>query len=252
MQQLARLRKPLGLPCALRLRIHQIARRLGVDFAHCIRLRPRDVRHGILARAGGRSDLDVFLHIFVDEPFLPLTDITEPKLVLDLGANVGYASIYFLNRFPSARIIAVEPDPENFRVCEQNLSDYSDRVRVLQAAVWSQRTHLVLERGPWDDAVQVREARDGETTAIATVDMPSILELTGGLPVDLLKIDIERSELELFRGNPNRWLPFVRNIAIELHGTECELVFFRALQDYLYDLSFSGELTICRNLRPRK
>jgi hypothetical protein len=70
--------------------------------------------------------------------------------------------------------------------------------------------------------------------------------------VDLLKVDIERAELSVFWRSAASWLHKVRNICIELHGKDCEDVFFDALKDFDYELGRSGELTICRNLRPRK
>ncbi len=79
--------------------------------------------------------------------------------------------------------------------------------------------------------------------------MPSLLRLTPDGRVDLLKIDIEGAEVELFRDGSTAWLAQVRNIVIELHGGECELAFFRALAPYRYELSRSGELTFCRNIR---
>jgi hypothetical protein len=70
--------------------------------------------------------------------------------------------------------------------------------------------------------------------------------------VDLLKVDIERSEIELFAKNTDSWLPRVKNICIELHGPDCEAAFFSALAPYDFEVSHSGELTICRDLRPKK
>ena len=68
--------------------------------------------------------------------------------------------------------------------------------------------------------------------------------------VELLKVDIERGEIELF-GGPCPWLEFVlRNIVIELHDEECSEVFHRALSGYSYE-EFTGEPTFCCDLRPR-
>ena len=66
--------------------------------------------------------------------------------------------------------------------------------------------------------------------------------------VDLLKVDIERAELSVFGESAGLWLLKVRNICIELHGKDCEEVFFAALKDFDYELKHFGELTICRNL----
>jgi hypothetical protein len=79
--------------------------------------------------------------------------------------------------------------------------------------------------------------------------MPTLIGLSGATEIDLLKIDIEKSELELFSRNTENWLPRIRNLCIELHGADCEAVFFRALADYSYNLSRTGELTVCSDLR---
>jgi hypothetical protein len=73
--------------------------------------------------------------------------------------------------------------------------------------------------------------------------------MTGEAQVDILKVDIERSELHLFCSNSSSWLPKVRNICIELHGADCTEVFIDSLRAFDYDLENTGELTVCRNLR---
>jgi FkbM family methyltransferase len=207
----------------------------------------------VMARVGGSSDADCLCQIFVDCQYAPLCDIDSPRLILDLGANVGYASAFFLSRFPSAKLMAVEPDPGNFEICRRNLSPYGERAMVLRGAVWSRRSRLVLSRNFGDRrdwAIQVREYADGDKEAtVEGWDVENLLEMAGEKYVDLLKVDIERGELEVFGSTCAPWLPRVRNICIELHGPDCEQAFLNALRDYDYDLSTAGELTICRNLR---
>src|SRR5262245_452689 len=61
----------------------------------------------------GTSDETVFWQVFVDLQYAALVPRAAPRLILDCGANVGYTASYFLTRFPSARVFAVEPDPGN-------------------------------------------------------------------------------------------------------------------------------------------
>jgi hypothetical protein len=68
--------------------------------------------------------------------------------------------------------------------------------------------------------------------------------------VDLLKIDIEGSEAELFAHNTG-WLSRARNICIELHGGQCREIFFNALSGFDYELVEAGESTLCLNIRSR-
>lgn len=149
--------------------------------------------------------------------------------------------------------MAVEPEPGSFELCRQNLARYGDRAQVVLGAAWSRRCKLVLARGAADGrewATQVRQSDGGEDEAtVEGWDIPSLLELAGEKEIDLLKVDIERSELEVFDVSSSLWLPKVRNICIELHGADCEEVFLRSLGDFEYDLGRFGELTTCWNLR---
>jgi len=68
---------------------------------------------------------------------------------------------------------------------------------------------------------------------------------------DIVKIDIEGTEAELFASNTGQWLPRVRNICIELHGERYRKIFFDALADYDYETAESGEFTMCLGLQRR-
>lgn len=207
-------------------------------------------------RLGSSSDLDVFKQIFEFEEYSGLRSLKSPRCILDLGANVGYSSAYFLSCYPAATVIAVEPDPRNIEFCRRNLAPYGDRAVVLFGAVWSKRCKLMLsEETGADDrewATQVREAMAGDREGtVEGWDIPSLMAMAGVKEIDLLKVDIERSEIELFNASSSVWLPAVKNICIELHGPECQEVFHRALGEYEYQATSCGELTICQGLKKK-
>ncbi len=62
------------------------------------------------------SDVEVFKQIFAWREYRCLDDVHDASLIIDCGANVGYSAVYFLTRYPNARVIAVEPDADNFSV----------------------------------------------------------------------------------------------------------------------------------------
>ncbi len=200
--------------------------------------------------------MSVFGQMFIAEEYRCLRDLGEPSLVLDLGANVGFSAAYFLSAFPKARVVAVEPDDGNLRMLKRNLLPYGDRVILLHGAVWSRPATLKVLKGTFGDgrewATQVEEVCEAEeaSAAVQGWDVGSLINMTGVSMVDLLKVDIERSELSVFGKSAGSWLPRVRNISIELHGKDCEDAFFTALKGFDYDLGHSRGLTICRNLRP--
>jgi FkbM family methyltransferase len=196
-------------------------------------------------RPAPSSDTQAFEQIFIEREYEAIAQIPRPELILDLGANVGLSSLYFVREFPHAEIIAVEPDPRNFAMLQKNIAAYRNITPVL-GAIWHSSQQLQLAPGAYKDgkewATQVVEGISGDVEAF------DIASLVGSRVIDLLKIDIERSETQLFSKNIG-WLRQVRNLCIELHDQECADVFFRALEPFDYKLSRSGELTICRSIQ---
>jgi FkbM family methyltransferase len=204
----------------------------------------------VLVRVG-TSDPDVFMQIFGALEYGPIPASVAPGLIVDCGANAGYAAVSFLERWPAAEVIALEPDPGTAELARQNLAPYGARATLVEGAVWSHTTPLCMRRGAFGDgrqwSFQVEACPPGETPDVAGV---GLADLIGSRTVELLKVDIERGELELF-GGPCPWLAQVRNIVIELHDRECSDVFERALAGYEYERFSAGELTFCCNLRRR-
>ena len=220
-----------------------------------VRVRPPGYSAAVTMRLDS-SDFEVFKQIFISRQYLPVTSIKDPKVIVDCGANAGYSALFFLEHFPHARVIAVEPDARNAALCRRNLRRHKDRAVVVEKAVWGTvaRLGFVEEtRRPGEEwGVQVQPMQ--ETAApdmVEGIDIPGLMATNGVERIDLLKIDIEKSEAEVFGTNPDAWLRRVGNIAIELHGTECAEIFRSALRNYSFLEEQSGEITACLGLRPR-
>ena len=199
----------------------------------------------------GSSDLKVFNQIFFLDEYGPVRTSSDAKLIVDCGANVGYSTAYFLSKYPTAQVIAVEPDRRNYEVLTRNTAGYGARAVAINAAVWSHKTRLALhrhDRGEW--ATQVKEANVAESADIDAVDIPEILNRSKHDRIDLLKIDIEGAEGELFSHNYESWIDRVETIVIELHGDSYERIFHEALKGRKFGFGTSGELTIASRLLP--
>ena len=210
--------------------------------------------HPLVGRENS-SDPHSFHQIFIEREYSCLDDLTDPRLVIDCGAYVGYASAYFLSRFPRCRVLAVEADLANFAVLQRNLAPYGDRSRTMRAAVWSRPAALKMSEASgaageeWSRSV--RECRDGEAAELPAADIGSLLRESGCSSISVLKLDIEGAEKIVFGPGSEEWIGQVENMVIELHGQECVDALDRAIAGKSFQVSRCGELTVCRRVLPR-
>ena len=197
----------------------------------------------------GTSDKEVIEQVFLTDEFSWLPRVDGVATIVDCGANIGATAFLLLNAFPDARLVAIEPDAGNYDVLRKNLEQFGERAIALNAAVWSRDTTLRLVRGEFLDGrewtYQAKEHPDTSIEAVPAKSLPTILGELGAESIDLLKVDIEGGELDLFSRGPQSWLPRVRNVSVELHGEECAHAFFTAMSDYDFELIRRGELTVC-------
>jgi FkbM family methyltransferase len=236
----------LGLRGWLQLQAHLRSPRLAAAFGH--RLWPKTAAHPVRYRPG-ESDLTVFWQIFLEREYSSLDDVRDPGLIVDCGANVGYSSVYFLSRFPFATVIALEPDDGNFALLRENTAPFGSRAKLLQAAVWSRPCRLAFAEDGYRNgqawAIQVRESAEPGKAAIPAIDLGTVLRDSGHDRISILKVDIERAELEVFGPGCREWLDRCDNIVVELHDAECEAMFAKAVAGQGFETSRHGELTVC-------
>jgi FkbM family methyltransferase len=194
------------------------------------------------------SDLRVFREIMIEKGYdLQLT--IEPKFILDCGANIGLSSVFFKNMFRDSFIVAVEPEASNFALAEHNLSYYYPSVECLRAAIWHKNSRVAIKNkdaGKW--SFMVEECDANEEDGIDTVTIGQIMRKYQQESIDILKIDIEGAELELFAGNYEEWLPNSKVIMVETHDhmkKGCSKSLFAALSQYNFSVSLKGNLLFC-------
>lgn len=167
--------------------------------------------------------------------FAALPLLPAPSFIVDAGANVGLISALLATRFPEARIVALELDPHNFRLLERNVRPFRN-VTAINAGLWSRATELTIanpESAGWGYRAQER-SRVGHGPTVRAVTVSDILHDFRVPCVDILKIDIEGGEVEVFDAASEAWLPAVTQIVIELHERlvpGCERVVMERLRD---------------------
>ena len=165
----------------------------------------------------GSSDWLVLEQVFHRGEYAPvIAALPSADTIVDLGANIGCTVRFWRHHYPSARILAVEPDAGNLALLRRNTGSQAGRpTEVIAAAVVGIPRAISLQRegGPWN--YRIAAAFNAED-AVAAITMDEVVERLGAASIDLLKCDIEGTEREVFeRCAP--WIKRVRTIAIEVH-----------------------------------
>jgi FkbM family methyltransferase len=137
----------------------------------------------------------------------------NPATIVDAGAHIGMASILFALRYPSAEIIAIEPEPSNFALLLKNTASYKNILPIC-AALWKEDGEVTLGSSNVHPKGAFQVVENGEIRARA-ITVETLMRETGIQSIDILKVDIEGSEKEVFASC--NWIDNVRVIAIELH-----------------------------------
>lgn len=163
------------------------------------------------------SDAPTFEQVFVLREYDFPYPNADPRLIIDAGANIGCAAVYFAQRYPAARILAIEPEDQNFALLVQNTAAYPN-VTPIRAALWTKKVPLgITNPGTASYGFQIGEADPRLAGPVDAVTIPELLALSESNHIDILKIDIEGSEDELFRAGYEAWLDRVGVIIVEVH-----------------------------------
>jgi FkbM family methyltransferase len=148
----------------------------------------------------------------------------RPTTVLDLGANVGAAARWFLATYPGCAVWAVEPDPNSFVLLSRNLAQWPSSV-VVRTAV--SETGGIVEiasgangsAGNFVRSIRLEAVEDvggGTGFDVTATTVSSLLALLPDGCTDVLKIDIEGSEVEIL-SQAGLWFDRVRHVVVESH-----------------------------------
>lgn len=197
------------------------------------------------------TDWTVFKQVFIWKEYnYPIK--FNPKCIIDAGANVGYAALWFRYQFPDAAIISIEPETSNFEALKLNTNAFNT-IRHIKAGLWSRPCYLKIineNKGNW--AFRTEEVMTPSADSIQAVSLPQVMAEKGWDTIDVLKIDIEGAEKQLFSENTEGWLPKTKMIFLELHDhldKNCSKAVFSALSQYDFSVDISGEnLVLINNL----
>ncbi|WP_054814700.1 FkbM family methyltransferase [Nocardia arizonensis] len=178
-------------------------------------------------------------------------------VVLDIGANIGLSAMMFADTCPGATVIAAEPAPLTFDCLSRNATTHVARCIPLRTAVgaepgvrqftWYPRasansgfyadreaddeaTKIFLRNsGLQDEAIDLitEGLHDGERIDVEVVTVSGLLAAHAAhSEVGVLKVDVERAELEVLHGISETDWPRIRSVVAEVHDTDGRLAEF--------------------------
>ena len=193
-----------------------------------VSLRPKELTDPVYLRLGN-SDVMVLEEIFSRAEYEPVRnwDIPPDSRIIDLGANIGLASLFFASLFPQSHLMAIEPDEANCLLMRRNCRRLirEGRVTIHRAFAAKEDGVAGLDSGlagtskarqSW--AFSKSDKVDAQHVAVPCMSIPTLLRTSGYDEVDLLKCDIEGSERELF-ANCAGWIGKIRHLIVETHNS---------------------------------
>ncbi|MEZ5017644.1 MAG: FkbM family methyltransferase [Flavipsychrobacter sp.] len=177
-----------------------------------------------------------FLHsleeIFLEEVYK--CSLGETPLIIDCGANIGLSVLYFKRAYPGAKIIAFEPDVNNYELIKQNIESYNlSGVELRKEAVWVKEETLKFKTMGSLGSMIVSGASD-DTYDVKAIRLKELL----AQEVDMLKMDIEGAEYQVIKDVAPE-LKNVKNLFLEYHGTFSEMSKLSELFTLLTNSGFS-------------
>ena len=189
-----------------------------------ISLRMKQPFQGVICLRENAFDFITFEEVVFEQVYKAIPKfLPRCNRIVDLGANIGLTCLYLAALYPSCTIVAVEPHTENFKLLTKNVGPLiaADRCIPLQAAAWGSDKQLVIQMPEISSRYNAITVQESESAAapgpgVEGLSVPKIMERSGFDEIDLLKIDIEGAEAQLFTGDLH-WLNRVGAIAIEFH-----------------------------------
>jgi FkbM family methyltransferase len=163
----------------------------------------------VLLRPGGKA-----------EYYLP--PALDPKVILDIGSNIGTSILFLHQQFPAARIYGFEPHPETFRILEMNVGAIPS-VKVFNYALGAANRKISLSFDGADfSGFGSKEVPSSPRGKVTTTDFQArhageVMKDLGLDGADLIKIDCEGAEYDVLSALPEEMLRHCQWIVGEMH-----------------------------------
>lgn len=166
------------------------------------------------------NDIFIFHEVWEDENYLveEIATAAENGVVMDIGAHIGFFSLFAIDVLKAKKVIALEPSGENFLLLRQNISNDSLSVEAYPVAVGDDNEQMPLFLSAQNTGGHSLKADHGQgVEQVRSLSPSRAFQLAGIQGCEVLKMDCEGSELDILTKMPAALFRSISVIAIEYH-----------------------------------
>lgn len=171
----------------------------------------------------GSTDVNVFDQVINQHflkllyPFSESQVASDVKFILDAGANCGISTYILKALFPTAMIVSLEPDAENFKMLTRN-TEQLDNVHILNGGLWNETTKIKLSGNHGDWGRVFKKVPDSDKDGMLAYSIRDLLKKFDIPNFDMIKMDIEGSEAVVLASDSDiSWLGSTNVLFMEVH-----------------------------------
>lgn len=205
--------------------------------------------------------ISAFDEVFLREVYQANTRLSvDAPLIIDIGANVGYFSLYAFKNFKNPKVIAFEPFPANFKLLEKHKEVNSlDSLILDKRAISGTESLLKINYNPNEDysvgaSVVVSKPGVSSSLEVEAISLKALFDQYEVARCDLLKVDCEGAEYNILFNTPDEVYNSIDKIVIEMHewvpkeeGTPDQLISFLEAKGFKVDFKSNWMLWAVRD-----
>jgi FkbM family methyltransferase len=146
--------------------------------------------------------IDKFGSWFTMVGYLKNYSLKEGDTVIDVGAYYGYFTIYAARKVgKTGKVIAFEPDPENFEILKNNVAlSGLNNVILVERGLFNKNTEVDLSSDFSRSSIVENKNAQSSSIKIQCSPLDDEMRNLGINRIDFLKMDIEGAEVEALEG----------------------------------------------------
>ena len=148
----------------------------------------------------------------------PLLRNVNPRIIFDIGANIGATSIFFSLNYPMAKIYSFEPSKSNFNVLTRNVKNFPN-IKTLNKGAFNRNVEkkiFIDNSGGGRNSIHETWTNSKTFEVVKFIDIRKFIIQNKLYKLDILKVDTEGCEVKILKAILN-YVPDIEVIYLEYH-----------------------------------